>query len=71
MAHEGPLLLPGVPVTPQFFDKYLKHPETIPVSKYYRPIYQSLPLDYFETPRHARDLIGDSEQSPVTKTHHS
>ena len=32
-------------------------------------IYESLPLDHFETPRHVRDLIRDSEQTSVTKTH--
>ena len=37
------------------------------MSEYSRPIYQSLPLDHFETPRHVRDLIRDSEQSSVTK----
>ena len=46
-------------------------PETLPVSEYYHPIYQSLPLDHFETPRHIRDLIRDSEQPSVTKTHNS
>ena len=61
----------GVPVTPRYSDKYPKHSETIPVSEYYRPIYQSVPLDHFETPRHVRDLIRDSEQSSVTKTHNS
>ena len=71
MAHVGPLLSPGVPVTPRYSDKYLKQSETIPVSEYYHPIYESLPLDHFETPRHVRDLIWDSEQTSVTKTHNS
>ena len=71
MALVGPLLPRGVPVTPWFSDKYLKHPETIPMSKYYHPIYQSLPLDHFETPRHVRDLIWDFEQHSVTKSHNS
>ena len=70
-AHEGPILLREIPVTPRYSDKYLKRPETIPVSKYYRPIYQSLPLDHFETPFHVHDIIWDSEQSSVTKTHNS
>ena len=42
------------------------------MSEYYRPIYQSLPLDHFETPRHVRDHIRDSELPSVhqnTKTH--
>jgi len=63
--------LGGVPVTPRYSDKYPKRLETISVSKYYRPIYQSLPLDHFEIPRHVRDLIRGSEQSSVTKTYNS
>ena len=47
------------------------HPETLPVSEYHRPIYQYLPLDHFETPHHVRDLIRDSEQHSVTKSHNS
>src|SRR4051812_10981460 len=35
-------------------------------SKTLRPIYQSLPPDHSEAPRHVRDLIRDSEQSSVT-----
>ena len=46
-------------------------PGTLPVYEYYRPIYESLPLDHFETPRHVRDLIQDSEQHFVTKSHNS
>ena len=42
-----------------------KSPGTLPVSKYSRPIYQSLCLDHFETPRHVRDHIRDSEQTLV------
>ena len=38
-----------------------KLPETLPVSEHSRPIYQSLHLDHFETPRHVRDHIRDSE----------
>jgi hypothetical protein len=41
-------------------------PGTLPVFEYYRPIYESLPLNHFETPRHVRDLIRDSEQHLVT-----
>ena len=41
------------------------------MSEYHCPIYQSLPLDHFETPRHVRDLIWDSEQYSVTKSHNS
>ena len=38
---------------------------------YHRPIYQYLPLDHFKTPRHVCDLIWDSEQHSVTKSHNS
>ena len=65
----GPLLPRGIPVTPRYSDKFPKCSGTITVSEYYRPIYQSLRLEHFETPRHVRDLIRDSEQSSVTKTH--
>ena len=44
---------------------------TLPVSEYYHPIYESLPMDHFDTPRHVRDLIRDSEQHSVTKSHNS
>ena len=67
MAHVGPLLSPGGFGNPPVLQYVPGTPETIPVSKYYRPIYQSLPLNHFETPRHVRDLIRDSEQSLVTK----
>ena len=40
-------------------DDYPVHSETFPVSEYHRPIYQYLPLGYFETPRHVCDLIRD------------
>ena len=71
MAHMAHIFPRGVPVTPQYFDTYPILYETLWVSEYYRPMYQSLPLDHFETPRHVRDLIRDSEQSLVTKTHNS
>src|SRR5215216_1018674 len=44
---------------------------TFPMSEYSLPIYRSLRLDHFETPRHVRDLIRDSEQSSVIKSHNS
>ena len=67
MAHEGPVVPPGVPMT-----RYVPGTtETLSVSEYYRTLYESLTLDHFETPRHVRDLIRDSEQSSVTKTHNS
>ena len=70
-AHVGPILPRGVPVTPRYSGKIPEPVETIPMSEYYLPIYESLPLDHFETPRHVHDLIRDSEQSSVTKTHNS
>src|SRR4051812_14400972 len=41
------------------------------MSEYYRSIYESLPLDHFETTHHVRDLIRDSEQHSVTKSRNS
>ena len=51
-----------------------KSPGTLPMSKYSLPIYRSLRLDHFETPRHVRDHIRDSELPLVhqnTKTHNT
>ena len=45
-----------------------KSPGTLPVSEYSRPIYRSLCLDHFETPRHVPDLIWDSELLRYIKT---
>ena len=42
-----------------------KSPGTLLVSEYSHPIYQSLRLDHFETPRHVCDHIRDSEQTLV------
>ena len=42
---------------------------TFPKSEYSRPIYQSLRLDHFETPRHVPDLIRYSELLRYIKTH--
>ena len=55
----------GVPVTPRYSGKISVSPGTIPISKYRLPIYQSLCLDHFETSRHVRDHIRDSEQPSV------
>src|SRR3990170_3922097 len=44
---------------------------TFPMSEYSLPIYRSLSLDHFETPRHVRDLIRDSELFSVIKSHNS
>ena len=44
------------------------------MSEHSRPIYQSLRLDHFETPRHVRVHIRDSELPSVhqnTKTHNT
>ena len=43
--------------------------ETFPMSEYSHPIYRSLRLDHFETPRHVPDLIRDSERLRYIKTH--
>ena len=67
----GPLLPHGVPVTPPALQFYPKSPGTLPVSEYYRPIYESLPVDHFKTPRHVGDLIWDSKQHSLTKSHNS
>ena len=40
---------------------------TFPMSEYSRPIYRSLRLDHFETPRHVPDLIRDSELLGTSK----
>ena len=42
---------------------------TFPMSEYSRPIYRSLRLDHFETPRHVPDLIRDSELLRYIKTY--
>ena len=39
------------------------------MSEYSRPIYRSLRLDHFETPRHVPDFIWDSELLRYIKTH--
>ena len=44
---------------------------TFPMSEYSLPIYQSLCLNHFETPRHVPDLIRDSEQTSIIKSHNS
>ena len=39
------------------------------MSEYGLPIYRSLRLDHFETPRHVPDLIRDTELLRYIKTH--
>ena len=64
-AHYGPYSSRGVPVTSRYSGKIPISPGTLPISKHRLPIYQSLCLDHFETPRHVRDHIRDSEQTSV------
>src|SRR4051812_13203781 len=64
-AHMGPLSPGGVPVTPRYSGKMPISLGTIPMSKYRLPIYRSLCLDHFETPRHVCDHIRDSELTLV------
>ena len=65
MAHVGPLTPRGVPVTPRYSSKIPISPGTFSISKYRLPIYQSLCLDHFDTPRHVLDHIRDCEQPSV------
>ena len=58
-----------IPVTPPVLQKIPKSLRTFPMSEYSRPIYQSLRLDHFETPRHVPDIIQDSELLRYIKTH--
>ena len=44
---------------------------TLPESKHYYPIYQTLSPDHSGVPRHVRDLIPDSEQHSVINIHNS
>ena len=44
---------------------------TFVMSEYSLPIYRSLHLDHFENPRHVPDLVRDSEQTLVIKSHNS
>ena len=64
-AHVGPITPGGVPVTSRCSGKMPISPGMIPMSKYRLPIYQSLCLHHFETPRHVRDHIQDSELPSV------
>ena len=61
----GPLTLRGGSGNPPALRFSPKSPGTLPVSEYSRPICQSLCLGHFETPRHVRDHIRDSEQPSV------
>ena len=43
-------------------------PDTLPVSKYHRPIYQSLHLDHFETPR--MSVISSGTPNNIRSSNH-
>ena len=64
-AHEAHYTPRGVPVTPQYSGICPNLPGTLPKLKHSHPIYRSLCLDHFETPRHVRDHIRDSELPSV------
>ena len=70
-AHVGPLSPPGGSGNPRSSGICQKPSGTFPNSEYSRPIYRSLRLDDFKTPRHVPDLIRDSEQTTVIKSHNS
>ena len=76
----NPSLFPAGPNKAQYFSPANSHnspvlrkiPEslgTFPKSEYSRPIYRSLRLDHFETPRHVPDLIRDSKLLRYIITH--
>ena len=60
---------PGGSGNPPVLRFFPKTPGTLPVSEYSHPIYQSLCLDHFETPRHVRDHIRDSNNLRYIKIH--
>ena len=63
LEYRGVLVTPGSPL-------YIrKPPGTLPVSEHSHPIYRSLRLDHFETPRHVRDHIRDSVTTSDTSKH--
>ena len=70
-AYEGPILPPANSRNSPVLRKIPEPLRTFPMSEYSLPIYRSLRLDHFKTPRHVRDLIRDSEQPSVIKTHNS
>ena len=71
MAEQGPLLLPVNSRNSPVLQNIPESLGTFPMSEYSLPIYEYLPLYHFETPRHVRDLIRDSEQTSVIKSHNS
>ena len=56
---------PGTPICTRYTPEHFWCPNTIILHM------NLLPLDHFETPRHVCDLIRDSEQHSVTKSHNS
>ena len=62
-AHEGPILPPANACNSPVLRKIPEPLRTFPMYEYSLPIYRSLRFDHFETPRHVRDLIRDSEQT--------
>ena len=68
-AHQGPMLLPANSRNSPVLRKIPESLGTFPMSEYSRPIYRSLRLDHFETPRHVPNLIRDSELLQYIKTH--
>ena len=71
LAHKAHIFCRGCP-EPLLVTRYVPGtPGTLPASEYYRPIYQSSPLDHFETPHRVYDLTRDFEQHSVTKSHNS
>ena len=69
MAHKAHIFPRGVLVTSRYSRKMPESLGTSPMSECNLLIYESLPLDHFETPRHVRDLIRDPEQPSVIKSH--
>src|SRR4051812_40892017 len=73
-AHETHYTPRGVSVTPRYSGIRLNSSRTLLKSKHSHPIYRSLCLDHFETPRHVCGHIRDSELPSVqqnTKTHNT
>ena len=74
MAHKAHNFSRGVPVTSRYSGKMPEPLGTLPMSKHSHPIYRSLRVDHFETHRHVRDHIRNSELPLVhqnTKTHNT
>ena len=69
MPNKAHILLPPYSRNSPVLRKIPESLGSFPMSEYSRPIYQSLRLDHFETPRHVADLIQDSELLRYIKTH--